>query len=287
MTAKILDGKAAAAEIKAELTQRVAQLTAEGVRPGLATVLIGDDESSHVYVRMKHKACAEVGIHSVRVDHPPDVAAAQVLRDVESLNADPDIDGYLIQYPVPAHLDYGQLILAVDPAKDVDGLHPMNLGHLALGARDLPRPGTPLGIVELLVRNNVPIPERHVVIVGRGATAGRPLAMLLSLKEEHANATVTQCHTGTQFLPEFTRSADILVAAAGKPGMITADMVKPGAAVVDVGITRTEEGIAGDVDPDVAEVAGWLAPVPGGVGPMTIAMLLRNTVQRAEQRAAK
>ncbi|MCZ7529313.1 MAG: bifunctional methylenetetrahydrofolate dehydrogenase/methenyltetrahydrofolate cyclohydrolase [Acidimicrobiia bacterium] len=287
MAAKILDGKAASAAIRDELRERVAKLAEQGVTPGLATVLIGDDEGSQVYVRMKHKACADIGIHSVREDHPADVSGADVLRVIETLNADPAIDGYLIQYPVPDHLDYGTLIQAVDPTKDADGLHPMNLGHLALGARDTPRPCTPLGVVALLERNNVPIAGRHVVIVGRGPTAGRPLAMLLSLKEEGGNATVTQCHTGTQFLPEHTRSADILVAAAGKPGMITADMVKPGAAVVDIGISRTDDGIAGDVAPDVVDVAAWLAPVPGGVGPMTIAMLLRNTVERAEQRASR
>ncbi len=287
MAAKVLDGKQAADEIKDELRARVAKLAEQGVRPGLATVLIGDDQGSHVYVRLKHKACAEVGIHSIREDHPADVSAQTVMRVIDGLNRDPEVDAYLIQYPVPEQLDYTQLILAVDPEKDADGLHPMNLGHLVLGARDLPRPCTPQGIVELLVRNNVPIEGRHVVIVGRGPTAGRPLAILLSLKEPNGNATVTQCHTRTQFLPEHTRHADILVAAAGKPGMITPDMVKPGAAVVDVGISRTDEGIQGDVDPEVAEVAGWLAPVPGGVGPMTIAMLLRNTVARAERRATR
>ena len=287
LAAKILDGKAASAEIKDELRERVAKLAEQGVTPGLATVLIGDDEGSHVYVRNKHRACANVGIKSVREDHPTDVSGAEILRVIKSLNADPEIDGFLIQHPVPEHLNYGELLLAMDPATDADGLHPMTLGHLALGAKDLPRPCTPLGIVELLVRNNVPIEGRHVVIVGRGMTAGRPLAMLLSLKEPNANATVTQCHTRTQFLPEYTRQADILVAATGRPGLIDANMVKPGAAVVDVGISRTDDGIVGDVAPDVAEVAGWLAPMPGGVGPMTIAMLLRNTVERAERRASR
>jgi methylenetetrahydrofolate dehydrogenase (NADP+)/methenyltetrahydrofolate cyclohydrolase len=177
--------------------------------------------------------------------------------------------------------------MAVAPAKDVDGLHPMNLGYLALGAPGHPRPGTPRAIVELLVRYKVPIAGRHVVIVGRGTTAGRPLALLLSLKEEHGNATVTQCHTGTQFLPQYTREADILVAATGRAGIITADRVRPGAAVVDVGVSRSETGIAGDVAPEVRDVAGWLAPVPGGVGPMTIVMLMRSTIELAEQRAAR
>lgn len=287
LAAKILDGKKAAAEIKDELRVRIAELAERDVRPGLATVLIGDDEGSHVYVRLKHKACAEIGIHSVREDHPADVSAGTIEHVIERLNGDPEIDAYLIQYPVPDHLDYPQLVLAVDPVKDADGLHPMNLGHLALGTQGYPRPGTPQAVVELLARNNVPIEGRHVVIVGRGPTAGRPLAMLMSLKEPETNATVTQCHTRTQFLPEHTRHADILVAAAGRPGMITADMVKPGAAVVDVGISRTDEGIAGDVHAEVADVAGWLAPVPGGVGPMTIAMLLRNVVARAERRAIR
>lgn len=287
MAATKLDGKAASAAIREELKERVAKLAEQGVTPGLATVLIGDDASSAVYVRNKHKACADVGINSVREDHAADVSTETVLGVIHRLNNDPAIDGFLIQYPVPDHLDYGELIEAVDPDKDADGLHPTNLGHLALGARDKPRPCTPLGVVALLEKNNVPIAGRHVVIVGRGPTAGRPLAMLLSLKEDGGNATVTQCHTGTTGLPDYTRKADILVAAAGKPGMITPDMVRPGAAVVDIGISRTDDGIAGDVAPEVVDVAGWLAPVPGGVGPMTIAMLLRNTVERAERRAAQ
>ena len=287
MTATLLDGKAAAAAMKDELRDRVGALVRRGATPGLATVLVGDDPGSQVYVRNKHRACADVGIDSFRHDLPVDAPRDEVLALVRGLNADPKVDGYLIQYPVPDHLDYTELILAVDPEKDADGLHPTNLGYLALGATGHPRPGTPLGIVELLVRHKVPIEERHVVIVGRGPTVGRPLSMLLSLKAPHANATVTQCHTGTHFLPEFTRQADILVAATGRAGLITADMVKPGAAVLDVGITRTDEGIVGDVAPDVAEVAGWLAPIPGGVGPMTIAMLLRSTVEAAERRASR
>jgi len=287
VTATILDGRAKAAEIKDELRERVAKLAADGVTPGLATILVGDDPGSHVYVRNKHKACTELGMASWRHDLAADASRDEVLDLIAQINSNPQIDGCLIQYPVPDHLEYSELILAVDPAKDVDGLHPQNLGFLALGVPGHPRPGTPQGIVELLVRHKVPIEERHVVIVGRGPTVGRPLAMLLSLKAEHANATVTQCHTGTRFLPEFTRHADILVAAAGRAGLITADMVKPGAAVLDVGISRTEEGIAGDVCGDVMEVAAWLAPVPGGVGPMTIAMLLRSTVEAAERRSAR
>jgi methylenetetrahydrofolate dehydrogenase (NADP+)/methenyltetrahydrofolate cyclohydrolase len=287
VSATILDGRAAAAEIKAELRERVTALRARGVVPGLATVLVGDDPGSQVYVRNKHRACEEVGLDSVRHDLPADATRDDVLGVVRRLNADARIDGFLLQYPVPAHLDYAELIMAVDPAKDADGLHPTNLGFLALGTPGHPRPGTPLGIVELLTRHKVPIEERHVVIVGRGPTVGRPLSMLLSLKAEHANATVTQCHTGTHFLPEHTRRAEILVAATGRAGLITADMVQPGAAVIDVGISRAEGGIRGDVDPDVAEVAGWLAPVPGGVGPMTIAMLMRSVVEAAERRAAR
>jgi methylenetetrahydrofolate dehydrogenase (NADP+)/methenyltetrahydrofolate cyclohydrolase len=262
-------------------------LTQKGITPGLATVLIGDDPSSHVYVRNKHRACADVGIDSFRYDLPADVSRAEVLELVAGLNADPKVDGFLIQHPVPGHLDYSELVIAVDPAKDVDGLHPTNLGYLALGVAGHPRPGTPRAIVELLVRYKVPIDGRHVVIVGRGTTAGRPLAMLLSLKEPNGNATVTHCHTRTQFLPEFTRQADILVAAAGRAGLITAEMVKPGAAVIDVGVSRTETGIAGDVAADVRDVAGWLSPVPGGVGPMTIVMLMRSTVELAEQRSVR
>jgi methylenetetrahydrofolate dehydrogenase (NADP+)/methenyltetrahydrofolate cyclohydrolase len=221
----------------------------------------------------------------VRRDLPAETTRKEALDVVAELNADPAVDGYLIQLPVPDQLDAAELLMAVDPRKDADGLHPVNLGLLALGQPG-PRPCTPLGIVELLVRHDVPIPGAHVVIVGRGTTVGRPLGMLLSLKEPHANATVTQCHTGTKDLAELTRQADILVAATGRVELITADMVKPGAAVLDVGITRTEAGLVGDVAPEVAEVAGWLAPMPGGVGPMTIALLMRNAVEAAERRAA-
>jgi methylenetetrahydrofolate dehydrogenase (NADP+)/methenyltetrahydrofolate cyclohydrolase len=287
MAATIIDGRATAATIKDELRGRVHKLTQHGVTPGLATILIGDDPGSHTYVRLKHKACADIGIDSFRFDLPGDASRGQVLDLIAGLNADPKVDRYLVQYPVPRHLDYTEFATAMDPTKDADGLHPVNLGYLALGASGYPRPGTPSAIVELLIRYKVPIEGRHAVVVGRGTTAGRPLAMLLSLKEPHLNATVTQCHTGTNFLPEYTREGDILVAAAGRAGLITADMVKPGAAVIDVGSTRTETGPAGDVAADVVDVAGWLAPVPGGVGPMTITMLLRSTVEAAEQRASR
>jgi len=285
MSAIILDGKAAAAAIKEELTGRVARLAERGVVPGLATVLIGDDPGSHAYVGRKHKACAEVGIASLRHDLPADTSRKQALDLIAELNADPTVDGYIVQLPVPDQLDAGELLGAIDPDKDADGLHPFNLGRLALSLSG-PRPCTPLGCQELLVRHDVPITGAHVVVVGRGTTVGRPLAMLLSLKEPKANATVTQVHTGTRDIPAFTRQADILVAATGRPGVITADMVKPGAAVLDVGITRTDAGLVGDVAPEVREVAGWLAPMPGGVGPMTVALLLRNAVEAAERRAA-
>src|SRR5438094_3112566 len=286
MTAVILDGKAASAAVKADLTERCARLAEKGVVPGLATILVGDDPGSHSYVGGKHKASAAVGVKSFRHDLPADTSREKVLELVAQLNADPAVDGYIVQLPLPGHLDAGEILMAVDPDKDADGLHPVNLGRLALGLPG-PRPCTPLGIQELLVRGDVPIAGAHVVIVGRGTTVGRPLAMLLSLKEPTANATVTQCHTGTRDVASLTRQGDILVAATGRPGLITADMVKPGAAVLDVGITRTDAGLVGDVAPEVAEVAGYLAPMPGGVGPMTRAMLLANVVDAAEQQSGQ
>jgi methylenetetrahydrofolate dehydrogenase (NADP+)/methenyltetrahydrofolate cyclohydrolase len=284
MTALILDGKAASAAVKADLAERTARLAERGVVPGLATVLVGDDPGSHSYVGGKHKASAAVGVTSFRHDLPADTSQEKVLDLVAELNADPAVDGYIVQLPLPDHLDAGEILMAVSPDKDADGLHPVNLGRLALGLPG-PRPCTPLGIQELLVRGDVPIAGAHVVVVGRGTTVGRPLAMLLSLKEPNANATVTQCHTGTRDIPALTRQADILVVAVGRAGFVTADMVKPGAAVLDVGITRTDAGLVGDVAPEVRDVAGWLAPMPGGVGPMTIALLLRNAVEAAERRA--
>ena len=283
MTALLLDGKAASAAVKADLTERCARLAEKGVVPGLATVLVGDDPGSHSYVGGKHKASAAVGVKSFRHDLPADTSQDKVLELVAELNADPAVDGYIIQLPLPDHLDPGAILMAVSPDKDADGLHPVNLGRLALGLSG-PRPCTPLGIQELLVRHDVPIAGQHVVVVGRGTTVGRPLAMLLSLKEPNANATVTQCHTGTRDLPSYTKEADILVVAVGRAGFVTPDMVKPGAAVLDVGITRTEAGLVGDVAPEVREIAGHLAPMPGGVGPMTIALLLRNAVEAAERR---
>jgi methylenetetrahydrofolate dehydrogenase (NADP+)/methenyltetrahydrofolate cyclohydrolase len=285
MTALILDGKAGSAAVKADLTERCARLAERGVVPGLATILVGDDPGSHSYVAGKHKASAAVGVNSFRHDLPADTSREKLLDLVAELNADSAVDGYIVQLPLPGHLDAGEILMAVSPDKDADGLHPVNLGRLALGLPG-PRPCTPLGIQELLVRGDVPIAGAHVVVVGRGTTVGRPLAMLLSLKEPNANATVTQCHTGTHDIPAFTREADILVVAVGRAGFVTADMVKPGAAVLDVGITRTAAGLVGDVAPEVRDVAGWLAPMPGGVGPMTIALLLRNAVQAAERRGA-
>jgi methylenetetrahydrofolate dehydrogenase (NADP+) / methenyltetrahydrofolate cyclohydrolase len=280
MTATILDGKAVAAAIKADLTQRVAKLTAAGATPGLGTVLVGDDPGSRAYVAGKHRDCAQVGIRSIRKDLPADATQAQVEDVVAELNADPACTGYIVQLPLPAGLDAQRVLGMIDPDKDADGLQPVNLGKLVLGEPG-PLPGTPKGIVELLRRYHVPIASAEVTIIGRGITVGRALGLLLTRRSE--NATVTQCHTGTRDLAAHTRSADIVVVAAGRPGLLTPGMVKPGAAVVDVGITRTEAGLVGDVDPAVAEVAGFLAPVPGGVGPMTRAMLLVNVVETAER----
>jgi methylenetetrahydrofolate dehydrogenase (NADP+)/methenyltetrahydrofolate cyclohydrolase len=280
MTATILDGKAVAAAIRADLTQRVAKLAAAGVTPGLGTVLVGDDPGSRAYVAGKHRDCAQVGIRSIRRDLPADATQAQVEDVVAELNADPGCTGYIVQLPLPAGLDAQRVLGMIDPDKDADGLQPANLGKLVLGEPG-PLPGTPKGIVELLRRYDVPIASAEVTIIGRGITVGRALGLLLTRRSE--NATVTQCHTGTRDLAAHTRGADIVVVAAGRPALLTADMVKPGAAVVDVGITRTDAGLVGDVDPAVAEVASFLAPVPGGVGPMTRAMLLANVVEAAER----
>jgi methylenetetrahydrofolate dehydrogenase (NADP+) / methenyltetrahydrofolate cyclohydrolase len=283
MTATILDGKAVAAAIKADLTQRVEKLTAAGVTPGLGTVLVGDDPGSRAYVAGKHRDCAQVGIRSIRRDLPADATQSQVEAVVAELNADPACTGYIVQLPLPDGLDPQRVLGMIDPDKDADGLQPANLGKLVLGEPG-PLPGTPKGIVELLRRYDVPIASAEVTIIGRGITVGRALGLLLTRKSE--NATVTQCHTGTRDLAAHTRGADIVVVAAGRPALLTADMVKPGAAVVDVGITRTDAGLVGDVDAGVAEVAGFLAPIPGGVGPMTRAMLLANVVEAAERQLA-
>ncbi len=280
MTAQLLDGKATAAEIKAELTERVAKLREQGVTPGLATVLVGDDPGSTWYVAGKHRDCAEVGIESIRVDLPADTEQRVVEAAIDDLNADPRCTGYIVQLPLPRHMDENEILGRIDPAKDADGLHPTNLGWLVLG-RQAPLPCTPAGIVELLRRHGVGTAGAEVCVVGRGVTVGRPLGLLLTRRSE--NATVTLCHTGTRDLAAHTRGADIVVAAAGVPGIITGAMVKPGAAVLDVGVSRDAAGkIAGDVAPDVRDVAGWVSPNPGGVGPMTRAMLLANIVDAAE-----
>ena len=279
MTATILDGVATAARVKAELKVRVDALLARGVRPGLATVLVGDDPGSHAYVGGKHRDCAEVGIASIRVDLPANSTQQQVEDAVRALNVDPAVTGYIVQLPLPSGLDSNRVLELMDPAKDADGLHPINLGRLVLGVPG-PLPCTPHGIVVLLEEFGVPIRGAEVVVVGRGVTVGRPLGLLLTRKTE--NATVTLCHTGTRDLAAHTLRADIIVAAAGVPRLITADMVRPGAAVLDVGITRTDDGLVGDVDLGVREVAGFVAPMPGGAGPMTRAMLLANVVEAAE-----
>ncbi len=282
MTAQILDGKATLASIKEELTRRVAALAEVGVVPGLGTVLVGEDPGSQWYVNAKHKDCAQIGITSIRRDLPASATQAEVEAVIDELNADPECTGFLVQQPTG--LDEMALLSRVAPEKDVDGLHPMNLGWLALG-KAAPLPCTPMGCIELLRRHDVPIAGAKVVVVGRGLTVGRPLGLILTRKSE--NATVTLCHTGTKDLAAEVRQADIVIAAAGVPGIITAAMVKPGAAVLDVGVSRVDGKIAGDVAADVAEVAGWVSPNPGGVGPMTRALLLSNIVAAAEASVAR
>ena len=280
MTAQVLDGKAAAAAIKAELAVRVAALRESGIVPGLGTLLVGDDPGSRWYVNAKHKDCAEIGIESIRRELPADATQEEIEAAVDDLNADPACTLYIVQLPLPKGIDENAVIGRIDPAKDADGLHPTNLGWLVLG-KDAPLPCTPRGIVELLRRHDVAIAGQHVVVVGRGITVGRPMGLLLTRRSE--NATVTLCHTGTRDLAAEVRRADIVIAAAGVPGIITADMVKPGAALLDVGVSRDASGaIVGDLAPDVWDVAGWVAPNPGGVGPMTRAMLLSNVVDFSE-----
>ena len=278
MTAEKLDGTATAAAIKEELKVRVAALRERGIVPGLGTVLVGDDPGSHWYVSAKHKDCAEIGIESIRVDLPATATQAEVEAEIDRLNADPACTGFIVQQPTG--LDEFALLSRVDPDKDVDGLHPTNLGKLVLGEAG-PLPCTPVGAIELLRRHGVEIAGAEVVVVGRGITVGRPLGLLLTRRSE--NATVTLCHTGTRDLAAHVRQADIVVAAAGVPGIITADMVKPGAAVLDVGVSRVDGKVTGDVAPGVWDVAGWVSPNPKGVGPMTRAMLLTNIVEIAEK----
>jgi len=280
VTATVMDGKATLAEMLVELSARVQKLTAAGATPGLGTVLVGDDPGSHSYVRAKHRDCEKVGIRSIRRDLPADATQADVERAIDELNADPECTGYIVQLPLPKGLDSGAALERIDPDKDADGLHPSNLGRLVLNEPG-PLPCTPRGIVELCRRYDVELDGARVAVVGRGVTVGRPLGLLLTRRSE--NSTVTLCHTGTRDLAEEVRRADIVVAAAGVRGLITADMVRPGATVLDVGVTRTDIGLVGDVAPEVAEVAGLLAPMPGGVGPMTRAMLLTNVVEAAER----
>jgi len=280
VTATILDGKATRDEIFEDLKVRVSALKAEGITPGLGTILVGDDPGSAAYVRGKHNDCAKVGINSLRRDLPADITQEQLNATIDELNANPECTGYIVQLPLPKHLDENAALERIDPDKDADGLHPVNLGRLVLG-KEAPLPCTPRGILHLLRRYEVPIAGAHVVVVGRGVTVGRPIGLLLTRRSE--NATVTLCHTGTRDLAAEVRRADIIVAAAGVPGLITADMVKPGAAVLDVGVSRTDDGLRGDVAADVNGAAGFVSPNPGGVGPLTRAFLITNVVERAER----
>ncbi|MFM2411907.1 MAG: methenyltetrahydrofolate cyclohydrolase [Actinomycetota bacterium] len=289
MTARILDGTATAAAIKSELTVRVARLAEHGIVPGLATVLVGSDPGSQWYVGGKHKDCAEVGIASIRRDLPESATQADVEAVIDELNANPDVTGYIVQLPLPKHIDTDAILERIDPDKDADGLHPMNLGRLvnrASGPIDSPLPCTPRGVIELVEHHGLSWDGLNVVVIGRGITVGRPIGSLLTRKE--VNATVTLTHTGTRNLDEHLRGADVIVAAAGSPSIVTTENVKPGAIVLDVGVSRVTNSdgstrIAGDVDPDVSNVAAWVSPNPGGVGPMTRALLLKNVVEMAER----
>jgi methylenetetrahydrofolate dehydrogenase (NADP+) / methenyltetrahydrofolate cyclohydrolase len=284
MAAILLDGEAVAARVRAEVADRVARLAHEGVTVGLGTVLVGTDGPSERYVAMKHADCAEVGMVSVGEQLPASASQDDVEAVVRRFNADPTVHAYLVQLPLPEGLDEERVLLAVDPAKDVDGLHPTNLGRLVMGAPG-PLPCTPAGIVELLAAYDVPVEGRHVVIIGRGLTIGRPLSLLLAAKRPGCNAAVTVVHTGVDDLVTIVRTADVVVAAAGRAGLVTPDMIKPGAAVVGAGTSWAGKKLLSDVDEDVAEVAGWITPRLGGVGPMTRAMLLRNAVRAAERAA--
>jgi methylenetetrahydrofolate dehydrogenase (NADP+)/methenyltetrahydrofolate cyclohydrolase len=284
MAAILLDGEALAAQERAELAKRVADLRAHGISPGLGTILVGDDGPSARYVEMKHKDCAEIGIESFHFELPGDITQSQLEASIRSFNDNPDVDAFLIQLPIPKHLNEEQALLAVNADKDVDGLHPVNLGRLVMGAPG-PLPCTPAGIVELLHAYDVPVSGRHVVIVGRGLTIGRPLALLMALKRPGLNAAVTVVHTGVADIGAYVREGDIVVAAAGQANLVTRDMIKPGAAVVGAGVSREGKRLLSDVEESAAEVAGWITPRIGGVGPMTRAMLLRNAVLAAERRA--
>jgi methylenetetrahydrofolate dehydrogenase (NADP+)/methenyltetrahydrofolate cyclohydrolase len=282
VAATVIDGKAMAAEIRAEVAGRVRSLAQAGLTPGLAAVLVGDDEASRIYVDGKQKDCAEVGIRSERYDLPGKVPEEELVGLVRRLNGDPAVQGILVQLPLPGHISVLAVHEAITPAKDVDGLTPASVGRLVRGEATF-LPATPFGIVEMMARTGIATEGREAVVIGRGPLVGMPLSIMLSQKTERGNATVTLCHTATGDLAAHTRRADILVAAAGRPGTVTAAMVKPGAAVIDVAVNRTDRGLVGDVAFDeVAEVAGWITPVPGGVGPLTRAMLLVNTVTAAE-----
>ncbi len=292
MTAVVLDGKAAAAEIRAELTERVATLKAKGITPGIATVLVGADPASQLYVGMKHRQSEAIGMNSIQRELPADATQADVEALIDELNADPACHGYIVQLPLPKHIDTDAILERIDPAKDADGLHPTNLGRLVLNVNapiHTPLPCTPRGVIELLLRNDYDLQGKHVVVVGRGVTIGRSIGLLLTRRD--LNATVTLTHTGTVDMPRYLREADVIVAAAGVKHLIRAEDVKPGAAVLDVGVTREtdpETGkslVFGDVAPEVAEVAGYLSPNPGGVGPMTVALLMTNVVEAAERLA--
>lgn len=286
MAAAIIDGKAIAKQVREEVAEQTAALAANGVTPGLATVLVGDDPASQVYVRSKRKACAEVGIKAWDHDLPASTPEQELLELLDKLNADPTVHGILVQLPLPEHVDEQLVLDRVDPAKDADGFHPYNLGRLLVGER-IVAPATPAGIQELLMRSNVETSGAEVVVVGRSNIVGKPLAALMMQKGPGANATVTICHTGTKDLEVHTKRADILVAAIGRAKAITGPMIRPGAVVIDVGINRTDDGLVGDVDYEAAvDIASAITPVPGGVGPMTIAMLLQNTVALARQAAS-
>ena len=280
MSATILDGKALAASIKSDLARRTSALKKRGVTPGLGTILVGDDPGSHSYVSGKHRDCKEVGINSIRIDLPADASQADVLAAIKDLNSSPECTGYIVQLPLPKAINTQAILEAIDPEKDADGLHPLNLGRLVAGFA-APLPCTPRAIVELINHYKIPLAGAEVVVIGRGLTVGRPLGLLLSRKQE--NATVTLTHTGTKDLIAHTKRADIVVAAIGQAHFLKAEMIKSGAVVLDVGISRTDVGLVGDVDPSVADVASFFAPMPGGVGPMTRAMLLMNVVDACER----
>jgi methylenetetrahydrofolate dehydrogenase (NADP+)/methenyltetrahydrofolate cyclohydrolase len=285
VSATILDGRAIAAQIRAEIAERVMALVDRGIQPGLAAILVGDNEASRIYLSAKHKACADVGMRSEQVDLASYVTEGELLAAIRRLNRDPEIHGIIVQLPFPKHISELTVQTTIDPAKDVDGLHPLNVGLMVRGDPSFP-PATPYGIVELLLRSGIQLEGQEVVVVGYGELVGAPLSIMLTQDSIRGNATVTCCHIRTRDLAEHTRRADILVAAAGVPQLITGDMVKPGATVVDVGVHRTADGLVGDVRFDeVVEVAGAITPVPGGVGPMTVAMLLVNTVAAAEAAA--